>query len=276
MAFIITLLALIVERFFHWTHLRRWQWFVEYQTWLNKRVGTVQPYVTLALVLLPPMILVWLVEHLLSGWWFGGFRLVFEVVVVLYCLGPSNLWLQVYNCLAGLHGADVHDGIERVRQAFNIELPANPQAFHQAFTRSIFVAAHQRIFGVLFWFVVLGPAGAVLYRLLSLCCEESPFGFMTTAVQLQKILDWVPTRIFTFIFALGGNFTLVFAQWRRYVAQGLQSNEALLTDCGLAALDIMADGRMPEDGSAEKDALSLLDRVFVISLVVLAALVFVT
>ena len=50
-------------------------------------------------------------------------------------------------------------------------------------------------------------------------------------------------------------------------------NEKLIADCGIDALDVVDQNKLPEDGSAEKAALSLLDRTFVIGLVILALVV---
>jgi hypothetical protein len=54
---------------------------------------------------------------------------------------------------------------------------------------------------------------------------------------------------------------------------GLTGNDKLVSECGIAALDVREGNRLPEDGSAEKAALDLLDRVFVMALVVLAIVV---
>ena len=35
MTFIVTLISLVIERFFHWSQLRRWRWFNTFQQWLS-------------------------------------------------------------------------------------------------------------------------------------------------------------------------------------------------------------------------------------------------
>jgi AmpE protein len=107
-------------------------------------------------------------------------------------------------------------------------------------------------------------------------CEQCGFSASTSALQLQQLLDWLPARVFAFIFALGGNFTKVFNIWKKQAGDGPQSNNTLLGDCGIAALDVVKSEQIPEDGTAENEALTLLDRVLVMSLVVLAMIVIVT
>jgi AmpE protein len=271
MTFIITLFALIIERFFHWNQLRYWRWFGGYQRWLShSRINQLPSWVLYAISVLPPILLIGLINCSLVGWFYGIFKLIFGIVILVYCLGPVNLWLQTYRCLSQLHQADSNAAVLFVQKEFAIGVVENSQAFHQAFIRAIFQAAYQRVFAVIFWFVVLGPIGAVLYRLTALICAESPLGLTQVAKKIQQWLDWIPVRILTFIFALGGHYTEVFNCWKKNVVKGPEMNEALLAECGVAALDIMKGDAIVEEGAAEKEAISLLDRVFVMSLVILA------
>ena len=270
MTFIITIVSLISERFLHWSHLRHWSWFGTYQRWLSVRSGKWPAYLKLIVCILPLLIVVGVINSLLTGLFYDSLKIIFGIVVVMYCLGPNNLWVQVYACIGALNQEDPNVAIEKVKSAFGVATGENSQAFHQAFTRVIFVKAYRRVFAVLFWYVILGPVGAVLYRSLTLCTKDTALGVAQLAKQAQRILDWVPVRLFTFLFALGGHFTEVINIWKKSFKQGLEGNDKLLSDCGVAALDVMHENRLPEEGSAEKDALALLDRVFIISLVLLS------
>ncbi len=271
MAFIVTLISLVIERFFHWRHLRHWRWFIRYQQWLAARLSNQSSYLLLAAAILPPILLVGIINYFLSYWILAVIKLVFNVIILLYCFGPNNFWVEAYSCINELHKEDPRLAVEQTHMAFDIGHPEDAQSFHRAFTSAIFLAAYERVFGVVFWFVVLGPAGAVLYRSIGLCRKDALLGVKLLAVRIQQLLDWLPVRLFSFIFALGGHFNKVFHCWKDGVSKGLNSSYTLLTECGIAALDALDDGRIPEDGAAEKEALTLLDRVFVMFLVILAA-----
>src|SRR5579872_219911 len=262
MTFIITLISLLIERFFHWSHLRHWRWFNVYQRWLShSRISRLPSSVLFILALLPFILLVALINHFLHGAFYGILKIIFGIAVLVYCLGPTNIWMQVYRCINQFHKEeDPKLAIECVQKEFGIGPIDTSQQFHLAFTRAIFMAAYQGVFAVDFWFVFLGPAGAVLYRSIALMGTESPLGLTHTAKKIQQWLDWIPVRILTFIFALGGHFNQVFMHWKKLVLKGPEMNEALLTECGIAALDVMEGSLIPEDGSAEKEALTLLDR----------------
>lgn len=271
MTFLMTLIALIIERFFHWSHLRHWHWFTRYQHFLSVRMGTWSNLMLLVVAVLPPVIVFAFVGWLVSGWFYNIPKLIFGVLVLLYCFGPNNLWVQIYNCIRALNKEDQIAAMEEAKNIFALPDLNQPQTFHQSLTRAIFIAANQRIFAVIFWFVLLGPAGAVLYRAVSLCATNASFGVMTSALQIMRLLDWIPVRIFTFLFALVGAYTKVWAQFKTYWKAGVSSNDAMLGDCGVAALAFSQDVAVPEDGSAENEALMLLDRAFVLMLVILAA-----
>lgn len=276
MTFIITLIALVMERFFHWQHFREWRWFLNYERWLGEHSVRLPDALRLVISLTPPLVIVGVLGHLLSGWFYGLFQLIFGVLVLLYCLGPNNLWMQVYSCMDELHKEDPQGALDRAKKYFGVSAPSNSQVFHKALVRAIFVAAHERIFSVIFWFVILGPLGAVLYRLTELFSTRAELGLVDVATEAKKALDWIPVRLFTFVFALGGHFTDVFSCWKKGIKKGLNANETLLADCGVAALDVMEGDKIPETGEAEAETIELLDRVFVMVLVLLAVIVIMT
>jgi membrane protein required for beta-lactamase induction len=82
----------------------------------------------------------------------------------------------------------------------------------------------------------------------------------------------VPVRLFACLLALGGHCVQVLACWRKKAGLSLHLNEVLLTECGAAALGGDDIAQAAEDGSVTKNAISLLDRSFIIMLVVIAIL----
>jgi AmpE protein len=136
--------------------------------------------------------------------------------------------------------------------------------------RSIFLAVHERLFAVLFWFCLLGPMGAVLYRMTALSAEnDAPFTL--PALTARRWLDWLPIRLFALLCALAGHFTAVFAIFKKHALDGIAANDTLLMECSAAALSATADPtEIPHE---PRQAQALLDRVFIIGLVLLALIV---
>ena len=208
MTFLITLIALLMERFFHWHHLRHWRWFLKYEHWLSLHISGLPSKARFLINLLPVVVFVGLITWLIDGWVYGMVEFIFSVLVLLYCLGPDNLWVQVYKTIGDMDKEDPTLVIERAQNDFGLPKPDNPQQFHQTFVRGIFIAAHERIFSVIFWFVILGPMGAVLYRLTELFAVRNELGLDHIASRFKAVLDWLPVRIFVFLFALGGLFLI--------------------------------------------------------------------
>ena len=281
MTFIVTFIALLIERFFDWSHLRQWRWYTAYQRMMMRRFSKWSSYVSLALTVVPLLIVIGIIEYSIDDWLYGFAKLLFELFIVLYCLGPQNLWADAFSCINALVQGDQTFAADKLKRSFGITDLSYSQSLHRHLLNDIFIEANCRVFSVVFWYVILGPVGAVLYRTIILSSadvsNEAPTpAFSQSARSVEAVLDWVPVRLFTFIFALGGHFVQVLSYWRRKVLFGLSSNEMLLTECGTAALGSDDQNKIAEDGSAEKAAVSLLDRSFVIMLVIVAIIAWVS
>lgn len=278
MAFIVTLIALLIERFFDWSHLRKWNWFVSYQRAVIKRFPGKSSYFALAATIIPLLVLVVLIQVVLRHTLFGLVEFLFQLFLFLYCLGPQNLWADTFACINALVQGDVQTAGDKLQAAFGVTDVNSKQALHGQLVNNIFIAANRRIFAIVFWFLVLGPVGAVLYRTITLSAasfpkQEAAPELLQSARVVESTLDWIPVRILTCVFALSGHFVKVFSCWRKGSFMGFHENEALLTECGTAALGGNDMDRVAEDGSIEKNVLGLLDRSFVITLVVVAIIV---
>jgi membrane protein required for beta-lactamase induction len=110
----------------------------------------------------------------------------------------------------------------------------------------LLVRNNERLLAILFWFAVLGPVGAVLYRstaqLKGLVNTGRAFGddFMEATLRLQAILDWIPARITAFLYALIGSFVDAMRQWRfagsEWAADLYTSNQGALINSGVGSL----------------------------------------
>jgi AmpE protein len=274
MTFIVTLIALLIERFFDWSHLRHWRWYTALQHTISQRLPGKAAMIVLAATVAPLLIAVGLISFLLNGTLYGFALLLFQLFIFLYCLGPQNLWADAFAAINALSQGDAKDASDKLKTLFGITDMKSAQSMHKQLLNQIFIQANHRVFAVVFWFVLLGPMGAVLYRAVSLSASSvhhdgSP-EIAQSALSVENILDWVPVRILSFLFALGGHCSAVLNYWRKQVLNGLNSNDDIMAGCGVAALADEEKRTMAEDGSVEREAISLLDRTFVIVLVLVA------
>lgn len=265
MTFLVLLIALLVERFFDFGHLRHWTWVQSLEGLVKSRLKSPSPWVLFAANVLPLVLVLMLVNVLLVKSLYGFPGLVFDVVVLLYCFGPRNFWADAFACINGLV-ANPEAAAETCRQAFNIASTDDAPTRYRSLLDRLFVASNARVFGVVFWYAVLGVGGALLYRLVALMSEQAEASQPSKITML--VLDWAPVRLITLIFALAGNFSKVIMVWPKKAAQGLVSGDAMLIECGIAGVgeDITST---PDDGKFLRAAVSMLDRTFIIALVVL-------
>jgi len=148
--------------------------------------------------------------------------LLFAVLVVFLCLGPRDLGSEVDDYCAALDRGD-HDEARRVMTELAESQHASPRDV-DAVEEAIFVQATNRIFGVAFWFVVLGPVGAWLFRVSDLLRRRAAFessrdygvarAGLPAAEMLHGILAWVPARLAALGYALAGSFDDAWNRWR--------------------------------------------------------------
>ena len=104
--------------------------------------------------------------------------------------------------------------------------------------------ALRRRFGVLFWFFLLGPVGALLYRLARQLGHDSSLaldsGARTYARYLANGLDWLPAQLMVFTLALVGHWDAVIGAWRRWHQQAAP-NSWYLSNPGFLGAAARAD-----------------------------------
>lgn len=157
------------------------------------------------------------------------------------------------------------------------------------------VCAHKHLFGGIFWFAVLGPAGAVLYRFAYLLgqkwggLDEQEFGtFGQFAVRVFEWLDWLPLRLTAVSFAVVGDFEDAMYCWRSQAESWAQRGLGIVLASGAGALGVKLGEPLRAGGSVEfrpelglgdeadadymQSALSLVWRALVLWLVLLLLL----
>jgi adenosylcobinamide-phosphate synthase len=107
------------------------------------------------------------------------------------------------------------------------------------------LSSHRHVFGPLLWFVALGPAGALLYRLAHSFDElwgdrsELELGeFGQFAHQAFALIDWVPLRVTAASFAVVGDFEDAVHCWRTQAARWPNRGSGILLASGAGALGV--------------------------------------
>jgi len=226
MNFLALLLGLGLERALtRLFHLREFRWLDRLFDWCLARVDGVTSGAAVmmlaagALLLAAPVAIVSLLlasERSQVPW------LLFSVLVLLLSLGPRDLQEEVDDYCAAADAGHAED-VRRLTRELAEQSPAqDAQAQCHAIRRAIAVQANNRMFAVVFWFLLLGPAapaGAWLFRVTDLMRRRAVFtrpgsDVLASARTLHGVLAWLPARLVAGAFALAGSFEGARSAWR--------------------------------------------------------------
>lgn len=236
----------------------------------------------LALILLPALALQLL--YIWLGGALGGLpEFALLVATLLYALGRGNLGVAVLDYLERWSRGDF-EAAHRVLSAEaggSVDGVEDPASLHLTARRRLFARAFERLYAVMFWFVLGGPAAALAYRLAWLD-ENAPDRESVAAADRLPVLywlEWIPARLLALSFALVGDFDACLRRWRDTLGDGVVVPVDVLDTCGKAALGLAAPegAEAPEQliarGAAEIESVQVLHRrALVVWLVVVALL----
>ena len=158
-------------------------------------------------------------------WWLLGrtplgelLQLLFSLAVLLYCFGPREFEADLETILQAPDGASREAAAQNLADEGDT-IPWNAPALGVA----IAYAALRRRFGVLLWFFLLGPVGALLYRLAQTLGRDESLRLdpdsRTAARYTANALDWPAAQLLTFTLAVVGHWEAVIGAWKRWHSQ---------------------------------------------------------
>lgn len=297
MGLIVIIASLFLERALgHLQHLRRLDWFPGYRLRLTRLLPeswTTGAGSTIA-IFVPVIAAVFLLQWLLHDRLWGLLELLFGIAIVTYCLGPEAFNHQVDAYLDAVDAGE-HDKAQLIAQRL-VGGPVPDDIHRQArqVTMAILYEGNIRIFAVLFWFLILGPAGALLYRVAGALVHDSraraalPDADAKDAEQqgiaerVYGVLDWAPAHLLSLTFFLAGSFDDAWHGWqkaRQTKQPTTESNRSVVITTGCGAMQHEVDDTVADEASVEeydlqwiRTARALVLRSLMVWLVVVALL----
>ena len=267
------------------TAVRDWRWFGRWLGWLQGASGDDQgpPYLLL-LAVAPLVLLVALLQFVLDDWLYGLPALLFGVLMLALCWGPRDLDRDVEAVIDADEAGHRASAISHLQAAGGSLREDCPNLVDATVLNAL-----RRWFAPLFWFLLLGPAGVVLYRLLAQAVQGAQSGQLPVRARASgdgalAVLEWPVAQLMTLSMALVGNFDTVFSAWRRSGGNRWGLAIGFLPEAARASVgaelveeaeEAQLSGHLPDDERYPelRDAMSVVWRMLLLWMALLALLV---
>jgi AmpE protein len=240
MTLMVIVICLLSERFLvHSGADKRYHLFFLYGQFIERKLPgfLLFPWLILFFSALPILLVVFFVLNQFQNSWFGFIGFLMNVGLFYFCIGPGN---PFYPSLSKTTTSNAADDVGPYFSQINGQL-----------------------FAVMFWYIVLGPLMALLYRIISQArYHEST---KQLASWITNALDWLPARMTVLLLMLVGNFQAVRHDFLKLFFKNPIENESVLSDCGVLALSSVED-----DAATILQAESLVEHAIIVLLVLLA------
>ncbi len=261
------LIGLIVERLAtQLFHLRELRWL---DTLIDAGFRTVVrfaywpaliPITLLVALLVLPVLLIRLA---LGDTLYGFPYLILAIFVLFFSLGPKDIGEDIDEYCKALEEGDEEDIARTAKALVETDVPDDPMDRVQRVEEAVCVQSNNRLFAIIFWFVLLGPVAAWTYRVTDLVRRRAVFKasrdenrlaavVVVAAAMLHGWLAWIPARLTAIGFGMAGSFDGALSAWKapedaRDLAQNEQS-ERLLARVGVGALALQTiENETPAD-----------------------------
>ncbi len=303
MHLIALLIGLVIERFatryFHWRRLRWLDRIIDVGFRQAKRFGNwpaLVPVIFLAVLLvLPVFAIMFTLGDTLQGFTY----LILAIIVLMFSIGPKDIGEGVDDYCKALASEDEEQIQIAAKAIIEGDVPTNERDRIARVEEAVCVQANNRLFAVVFWFVVLGavmgtigPLAAWTYRVTDMirrravfCAarDDQPDDCMAqirdAAERIHGLLAWVPARLTAIGYAAAGHADAAIAALRAPTEERndtmSEHSEHLLARVGVAALALQ-DG--PDESVTDRGirgaraANKLVFRLLLIWAVIIAAM----
>lgn len=199
--------------------------------------------VALSLAVLPVVVLVWIGSTL------PGIGFFVEVMALYLTLGLTSLAQHGQAVAVALQHGDLPLAQQRVGWMVSRDSQSLDEGgVIKATIESVLENGNDAIFGALFWFLILGAPGAVLYRLVNTL--DAMWGYRTdryrefgwAVARLDDLLNWLPARLTALAYTLLGDSRYAWSCWRSQGELTESPNAGVVMAAGAGALGVNLGG----------------------------------
>lgn len=174
------------------------------------------------------------------------FGTVFPIIVLYFCIAHRSL----YDHIKPISHALTQGNIDEAKHytSYIVSRDAAHIEVEKASIESVLENGNDAIFGALFWFILLGAPGAILYRLANTL--DAMWGYKTpqflyfgkAAARIDDLLNLIPARLTALSYALIGQTRLALHCWFNQAKTWDSPNAGPVMAAGAGALNIALGG----------------------------------
>lgn len=176
-------------------------------------------------------------------------RFIVDVTVVYFCIAARSLEQHAVAVCEALMAKDLP--LARLRVGYIVSRQTegmNEAGVRRAGIESMLENGADAVFAPLFWFVALGPFGALLYRFSNTL--DAMWGYKNqryryfgwAAARIDDVLNWIPARLTALSYALLGNTSQAFKAWQSQAHLLDSPNAGPVMTAGGGALNLRLGG----------------------------------
>lgn len=261
------LLAVALDRYLPDRHgFKPFAWYRDWAESIEQRFngGSRMHGVGAVLLAVVPILLGVLFARYVLGQLSGMLRLAFDIFVLYLCLDLFRLGHVARSVSEALEAGELREADNQYRELTGKSAPDLTEAsIAHATVEAVLKQGSSLVVSPIFWFILLGPVGAVLQRLASILDMlwghryERFVEFGWAAARLDDVLQWVPARITALSYGIMGSFEDALRCWRRQMGAWSDINSGPLLASGFGAMHMQNCEAVTEVGEYEERASTL-------------------
>ena len=170
-----------------------------------------------------------IIKAFLEGYVHWVLSFLFSFTILFYCL-RHNEFIERINDFKFIieNKAKIEDETILKILTANINVNKNFTNNINTITKNLFFSSTRNIFTVIFWFLLLGPGGALGYKILDYFSYTKDLRIdqksRKNIKDISALIEFIPVRLSALAFAVVGNFEHSLAVWKKFYTNSIKKS----------------------------------------------------